>query len=91
MTSDAFATGQALYALVSRGGLAADYPTVVKAQVFLLTTQNPDGSWTMASRSQHSDTPDKTSSGNLEPMIVSGTAWATLGLLQCLPEAGISR
>lgn len=88
MASDAFATGQALYALVSRGGLATDHPAMVRARDFLLTTQMPDGSWTMTSRSQHSDT-SQTSAGNLEPITVSGSAWATLGLLRCLPEAGI--
>lgn len=86
MESDALATGQALYALASRGGLGIDHPAIIKGRDFLLATQQPDGSWKMTSRSQHSDT-TKTSAGNLEPITVTGSAWAVLGLLQCLPPA----
>ena len=51
MGSDAYATGQALYALsVARRMVPAD-PVYGKGVKYLLTTQAPDGSWHLASRS----------------------------------------
>ena len=81
MASDAFATGQAIYALISRGGLDKSPPAILKARDFLLKTQKPDGSWPMTSRPPNSGNSTK-GSGNLEPITVAAAGWAVLGLLQ---------
>lgn len=81
MASDAYATGQAVYALVSRGGIDRDAPAIVRARDFLVKTQNPDGSWTMGSRPPNNGG-DVDGAGNLEPITVAGAAWGVLGLLQ---------
>jgi squalene-hopene cyclase-like protein len=84
MASDAYATGQAMYALLSRGGVDRNAPAIIKARDFLLKTQKPDGSWAMTSRPPNNGA-GKTGAGNLEPITVAGSAWAVLGLLQRLP------
>ena len=47
--SDAFATGQTLYALALAGETAAR-PEIARGLAFLVATQQPDGSWPMQSR-----------------------------------------
>ncbi len=49
MASDAWATGQALYAL-AHAGIKPDEPVIARAQAFLIKTQRADGSWPMTSR-----------------------------------------
>jgi len=77
MASDAFATGQALYALME-SGLAPDDPVVRRARAFLTKTQRPDGSWPMTSRPSLPG--DK--GGTHVAITCAGTAWATLGLVR---------
>lgn len=77
--SDAFATGQSLYAL-ARVGQKAEEPAMQKAIRYLLEKQKPDGSWYSPSRKP----------GNKDNPIAPywGSAWATLGLLQTVaPQA----
>jgi squalene-hopene/tetraprenyl-beta-curcumene cyclase len=77
--SDAFATGQAVYALIE-GGVAHDDPALRKAQVFLAKSQRPDGSWEVITRASLD--------GKLTPNVPingAGTAWATLGLIRTVP------
>jgi hypothetical protein len=83
MKSDAFATGQALYAL-SLAGLRADQPEIQRAIDFLVATQQPDGSWPMTSRS----TPDGSPGGAklLTPITCAASSWATLGLARLVPR-----
>lgn len=84
LPSDAFATGQALYAL-RLAGLAPGSPDIRRAQGFLVATQTDDGSWPMASR------PIKPGGGpakDLSPITFAGTAWATLGLVSTTPAGG---
>jgi ankyrin repeat protein len=50
LTSDAFATGEALNALREGGFLAVHDTRYQKGVRFLLNTQNPDGSWYVRSR-----------------------------------------
>src|SRR4030095_5792393 len=51
MESDAYATGQALYALHAAGKLAADDPAYSRGIAYLLRTQAADGTWHVRSRS----------------------------------------
>jgi squalene cyclase len=86
-TSDAYATGQALYAL-AEAGAKPDDETVRKAQAFLAKTQRADGGWAMVSRAIMRDgKPPK----NLEPITHAGSAWAVMGLVRSAPSEAHSR
>jgi squalene-hopene/tetraprenyl-beta-curcumene cyclase len=75
--SDAFATGQALYAL-GRAGRAGSDPAVARAWKYLVGGQRPDGSWYA---------PTKKPAAKDNPIALYwGTAWATIGLLHTLPR-----
>jgi hypothetical protein len=76
MPSDAWATGQALYALAYTGLTAAD-PSIARAQAFLVKTQKDDGSWPMTSRPTK---PGETGSKDVNPITCAGSAWAVIGL-----------
>jgi squalene-hopene/tetraprenyl-beta-curcumene cyclase len=79
--SDAYATGQALYALAEGGARPGD-EVIQKAQVFLAKTQRPNGAWAMTSRAILSNgKPAK----NLEPITHAGSAWAVMGLVRSSP------
>lgn len=78
MASDAWATGQALYAL-SRAGLQPTDDTISRAHRFLVKTQRDDGSWPMTSRPTK---PGGDGSNSLVPITGAGAAWAVLGLVQ---------
>ena len=78
MESDAWATGQALYAL-AHAGLKSDEPALKRARVFLVKTQREDGSWPMTSRQIK---PDGEGSKSLIPITGAGSAWAVLGLVR---------
>ena len=74
--SDAFATGQALYALIEAGMKPGD-EAIKKAQSYLTKTQGPEGSWPMDSRPNPRDgKPAK----NVAPITNAGSAWAVMGL-----------
>jgi squalene-hopene/tetraprenyl-beta-curcumene cyclase len=80
--SDAYATGQALYAL-AEAGVKPDEEAAQKAQSFLAKTQREDGAWPMVSRAIMRDgKPPK----NLEPITHAGSAWAVLGLVRSSPN-----
>jgi hypothetical protein len=75
--SDPYATGQSLYAL-GKAGRTGDDPVVRRAWKFLLDRQRPDGSW-------YAPTKKPTNKDN--PIAVYwGSAWATIGLLNTLPD-----
>ncbi len=78
MASDAWATGQALYAL-AHAGVQSDEPAVRRAQAFLIRTQRADGSWPMTSRPVK---PGGEGSRSLIPITGAGSAWALLGLVR---------
>ncbi len=78
--SDAFATGQALYALGLLGRDGND-PVVRRAWEFLLRTQDKDGSWQVPQEAIN------TRRRGLNVYTFWGTAWATIGMLQTLPAA----
>ena len=50
MTSDAYATGQALVALREAGAIAVTDPAYKRGVEYLLSTQLEDGSWYVRSR-----------------------------------------
>lgn len=81
LPSDAYSTGQSLYAL-AEAGYALDDPAVEKARTFLVSSQQLGGSWTMTSRPNPRD---GKSAKNLAPITYSGTAWAVLGLMRSSP------
>lgn len=78
MNSDAWATGQALYALALAGVKPAD-AAIVRGQVFLVRSQNEDGSWPMTSRPIK---PGGEGSKNLVPIVGAGSAWGVMGLVR---------
>jgi hypothetical protein len=81
MASDAWATGQALYAL-AHAGIKPDAPVIARAHAFLVKTQRDDGSWPMASRPTK---PGDEGAKYLIPIIGAGSAWAVLGLVRSAP------
>lgn len=79
--SDAFATGQALFAM-NRTGASVDDPIIKRGVMFLLKSQNPDGTWPMTSRPN----PENGKPAEfLNPITYAATAWATIGLSSFVP------
>jgi Squalene-hopene cyclase N-terminal domain len=78
MASDAWATGQALYAL-AHAGIKPDEPVIARAHAFLIKTQRDDGCWPMTSRPVK---PGGKGSTSLIPITGAGSAWAVLGLVR---------
>jgi ankyrin repeat protein/mono/diheme cytochrome c family protein len=82
MDSDAYATGEALFALGYAGRMSASDPVFRKGVDFLVSTQASDGSWHVKSRSiwlqpyLESGFPY----GRDQFISTAGTAWATLAL-----------
>jgi hypothetical protein len=81
VASDAYATGQVLYAL-NVAGVKSDRAEVKRGVTFLVTTQKDDGSWPMAPRSHPGAEPAK----NTVPITYFGSAWGTLGLMRSVPK-----
>ncbi len=83
LPSDAYATGQSLYALNQSGQLPVDAPAYQKAVAFLLRTQKEDGSWNVQTRSfpsveyVYSGFPH----GDNQFISAAGSNWATMALL----------
>ena len=87
LASDAYATGQALFALRELG-LPASNDTIRRGVAFLLATQAKDGSWFVKSRAMKIQ-PYFESGFPYEHdqwISQSGTAWAALGLSVAAPE-----
>jgi hypothetical protein len=76
MASDAWATGQALYAL-AHAGIKSDQPTITRGHAFLIKSQRPDGSWPMTSRPNK---PGGKGANYLVPITGAGSAWAVMGM-----------
>lgn len=83
MESDAWATGQALYAL-AHVGIKANKGIIARGQEFLIKTQREDGSWPMTSRPT---TPGSKGATSLIPIVGAGSSWAVLGLVKSTPPA----
>lgn len=86
LPSDAYATGEALYALHSAGALSPSDPAYQRGTAFLLQTQLADGSWLVPTRSFpvipyfNSGFPH----GRDQFISTSATCWATMALLVSL-------
>jgi ankyrin repeat protein len=93
MGSDAYATGEALYALRVAGNMPIGHPIYQKGIKYLLRTQAPDGSWHVRSRSIwiqpyfESGFPY----GHDQWISAAGTAWATMALSLTIESERISR
>jgi len=81
MPSDAWATGQALFAL-SHAAVRPDDPIVARGRAFLIESQREDGSWPMTSRPT---VPGGKGSTSLIPITGAGSAWGVLGLVRSRP------
>jgi squalene-hopene/tetraprenyl-beta-curcumene cyclase len=82
--SDAFSTGQGLYAL-RVAGVVHDDAVIRRAQRYLLETQSANGSWTVAPSLTSNGGPERLK--KLEPIWRNwGSSWATIGLAKSLPE-----
>lgn len=88
MRSDAYATSTALVALHQAGGLAATDATYQRGLRFLLSTQLPDGTWHVHTRSKPIQTYYESGYPHGEDQFISITAagWATTALALALPE-----
>jgi ankyrin repeat protein/mono/diheme cytochrome c family protein len=88
LTSDSWATGQALVALNTVGGVAVSDPAFQRGIRFLLRTQFENGSWYVRSRAWpfqphfESEFPH----GKDQWISAGGTAWAAMALLLTQPK-----
>jgi len=87
LTSDAYATGQVLYALRELGinGFASERE---RASAFLVRTQRDDGSWYVKSRAMKIQPYFESGFpyGHDQWISHAGTAWATIGLANAAPD-----
>ena len=79
--SDAYATGQALYAL-AEAGVTNDDAAIRRAQSFLEKSQREDGAWAMTSRAIMGNGKVAT---HFEPITHAASAWAVMGLVRSAP------
>jgi hypothetical protein len=90
LDSDAYATGQAMVALMTAGAVASSHPAWQRASAFLLRTQLDDGSWLVRSRSFPFQ-PYKESGfphGRNQWISAAGTSWAAWALTLGQPAKG---
>ena len=96
LASDAYATGESMYALAKAGGLAPSDPAYQKGVRFLLTTQRAsDGSWRVESRTPKFQAYFQSGFPYAGNQWISqwATGWATMALAQALetPSPGAPR
>jgi ankyrin repeat protein len=87
LPSDAYATGQVLFALHEAGGLPPDAPSYRRGLDFLLKTQFADGSWFVRSRCFPAleYTTSGFPHGRSQFISASATCWATMALILAQP------
>lgn len=90
MKSDAYATGQALYALSVGGEVPTTDPAFRRGLRYLLRTQEADGSWFVSKRAVPLNNYFDAGfpHGQSQYSSFNGTCWATLALLQTIPAPG---
>lgn len=89
MDSDAYATATVLYALRRSGAVNTNDSAWKSGIRFLLDRQLEDGSWLVKSRSKPFQTYFESGFPHGADQFISttATAWATIALLQTLPES----
>jgi squalene cyclase len=90
LQSDAYATGEALYALHAAGGLATTDPVYQRGIQFLLRTQDDDGSWFVSKRADPVNNYFNAGfpHGQSQYSSFNGTCWATMALLETIDRPG---
>lgn len=89
LDSDAYGTGQSLYALMEGARMAASHPAVRRGTEFLLRTQLADGTWHVRTRA-HPFQPPMNSGfphGRDGWISAAGTSWAVMALATSLDPA----
>ena len=86
--ADAYATGQALYALHVSGDVSTDDPAYKKGVQWLLQNQLADGSWFAPTRAVpvQPHTFESFPNGWHQFISDSASSWATMALLYTLPD-----
>ena len=86
LPSDAYATGQSLYAL-AKAGMSAGDPAYAKGVAFLLKTQAANGSWRVTRRSPKFQAYFNSGFPYAGDQWISAwaTGWATMALAQAAP------
>lgn len=86
--SDAYATATVLVALLRSGHVKRDHPALRRGIKYLLTTQQPDGSWHVKTRAKGFQKYYETGFPHGKDQFIStaATGWAALALLLTLPE-----
>jgi squalene-hopene cyclase-like protein len=86
LQSDAYATGQALYALHVAGGLPVTDPVYRRGVQFLVRTQEEDGSWFVNKRAMPANNYFNAAFPHGESQYASfnATCWATMALMQTI-------
>jgi hypothetical protein len=84
--SDAYGTGQALYALHLAGGLPVSDPVYQRGLQFLLRTQDTDGSWFVPKRVYPANNyfDAEFPHGQAQYASFNATCWATMALMQAI-------
>jgi Squalene-hopene cyclase C-terminal domain len=88
MPSDAYATGQALFALNQAGEVAVTDPVYQRGTRFLLQTQDDDGSWFLNKRALPGNNyfDAEFPHGQSQYASFAATCWATMALLLCVSQ-----
>lgn len=90
LESDAYATGQAMVALLESGAVQSSSKASQQGLAFLLRNQLPDGSWVVHTRSspvqmyKESGFPH----GKHQWISAAGTSWAVMALSLSQPKSG---
>jgi ankyrin repeat protein len=87
LASDAYATGEALFALATAGGMSPSDPVYQKGVDFLLRTQAADGTWRVKTRSIWLQPYFESGFPYGQDQFISaaGTAWASMALAAAIP------
>lgn len=84
MTSDAYATGQAIYALRVAGRVSASEPAIRRGVSYLLNNQEVDGTWYVEKRASPGNNyvDAKFPYGYSQYASFNGTCWAMMAILE---------